>query len=132
LKPFPDVWLGVWRSGDGRALRIERDDVSLCVTASPDETSPPYAQPSGERLAAEWMDTESGSVLRVEIGSAVGLTGLGPTYDLAFKRGDRGARVEDDPAVIHIEPAVGMGLYDDFEADLGVPWAFPLARFVKR
>jgi len=32
---------------------------------------------------------------------------------------------------IFLVPEVGMGMYDDFDDDLGVPWAFPLAAFVK-
>ncbi len=28
-------------------------------------------------------------------------------------------------------PTVGMGLYDDYDDDLGAPWAFPLVPFHK-
>ena len=31
-----------------------------------------------------------------------------------------------------IVPVLGMGLYDDFEDDLGVPWALPLVPFSKK
>ena len=37
----------------------------------------------------------------------------------------------DSLSKIIIKPDVGMGLYDDWEVDLGVSWAFPLEDFKK-
>lgn len=70
-------------------------------------------------------------MLRVEAGTEE----IGPTYNLYFlvPQGQevRLAKNADEIEKIIIRPNVGMGLYDDWEDDLGVPWAFPLKDFQK-
>ncbi|MEZ5002360.1 MAG: hypothetical protein R2730_04925 [Chitinophagales bacterium] len=39
------------------------------------------------------------------------------------------ANDKDEIENITVRPRIGMGLYDDWEEDLGVPWAFPLSDF---
>jgi len=63
-----------------------------------------------------WIEqnAETGEYLRVEAG-ALKLNGAGPTLNLI------------PLSVDELRPDVRMGLYDDWEDDLGVPWAFPLS-----
>jgi len=50
----------------------------------------------------------------------LGTSGLGPALVLEF--------IESDGKDFLI-PEIQMGLYDDYEDDLGVGWIFPLSRF---
>ena len=65
-----------------------------------------------------WLEvSEQGECLVVE-GGQLGLWGIGP-YLRLFPERDC------------LKPEVGMGLYDDFEDDYGLPWAFPLSHYRK-
>ena len=73
------------------------------------------------------LDTEDGKrLLQVEAGTYH----LGPTYNLHFGVMRDGvlhsARLWDFWRELFLVPSVGVGLYDDWENNLGVPWAFPL------
>jgi hypothetical protein len=62
--------------------------------------------------------------------------GVGPTYRLYFVVEEenqklRVATSDDLIEKIKIIPDIGMGLYDDWEDDLGVPWALPLSDYKK-
>jgi hypothetical protein len=87
-----------------------------------------------EKLTGQFTkDTNGNPILEVEAGS----NGIGPTYDLYFltakdKDEFKLSKSKDDIEEIIIRPNVGMGLYDDWEDDLGVPWAFPLDDFKKK
>jgi hypothetical protein len=61
-------------------------------------------------------DDKAGEYLKVEAG-ALRANGIGPTLNLfPLENGD-------------IEPQVSMGLYNDWEDDLGLPWAYPLSKY---
>jgi hypothetical protein len=60
------------------------------------------------------QDEQDGEFLKVEAG-ILGHAGAGPTLDLFPISADQ------------FRPRVSMGLYDDWEDDLGLPWAFPLS-----
>lgn len=125
---FPDRWLGDWVTPDGRVMLIERVGDSLRVTLRASAGAQPFSNPSADALPARWMILgEQGLGLRVEVGASEGLAGLGPTYDVRFvHENNRPATSADPVTAIQAEPSVTMGLYDDWEDDLGVPWAMPL------
>ena len=101
------AFLGLWLDPSGRSLSIERRDPVVRDRSSFDVTVRVTGPDGhGEDFLARLHD--GGLVVEA------GVVGLGPTYRLT--------RTDDDRLV----PEVGMGLYDDFEEDLGVPWAFPL------
>lgn len=116
-------FVGSWRAEDGRRLTIRATPRGALVDAS-DAAGAPYRinvlglagllAPKSVRLPA----VLEGGQLVVEAGSP----GLGPTLRLALL--DLGGREA-------LVPEVRMGLYDDFDDDLGVPWMTPLAPFFR-
>lgn len=65
-----------------------------------------------------WLahDDNAGEHLKVEAGM-LKAEGIGPTLNLFPMASDT------------LEPLVFMGLYDDWEDDLGLPWAYPLSPY---
>ncbi|GAA5190320.1 hypothetical protein GCM10023322_45180 [Rugosimonospora acidiphila] len=59
-----------------------------------------------------------------------GTVNLGPTYRLYAAREEadelRGAADDLPVERLVLVPEIVMGLYDDYDDDLGVPWAYPL------
>lgn len=120
---FPAAWLGRWSTDDGRRLSIERDGGDLRV-----RVQLPGDDAAGPAMEAHWLELRTNRwVLRVEVGSPDGMAGLGPTYNLSFEADGRAADAGDALDSIVALPEVGMGMYDDFDDDLGVPWAPPLS-----
>ena len=136
MSDWPASWRGRWEARDGKTIRIAVSGSELSVSAAPTADADPYrsAELLGggtkliERLPATCFVDEGGRrYLEIEAGTP----GLGPTYRLsAFVEAADGdlcgaedsARVED----VILVPNTSIGLYDDFEDDLGVPWALPL------
>lgn len=134
-RSFPDAWLGEWTVPDGRVLTIGRERERLRVTLRPQRGAAPFSNPSADELPATWMNLgKAGWGLRAEVGAAEGLAGLGPTYDLVFVHDGAGrpATRVDPLSEVRAVPNVMMGLYDDYEDDLGVPWAAPLEPWAPR
>lgn len=132
--------LGWWVADDDKAVLIESTDCeatlgSLLVSVHPALGAEPYQSAELldgrtnriERLVAT-PRTEAGvRYLRVEAGTE----SYGPTYHLyPVTRTSDGWQPVDvtlrqaTPAALL--PNVKIGLYDDFDDDLGAPWAFPL------
>lgn len=112
---------GWWIAADGKAVLVEHIDGRVLITVAPARGGPCYrgAELLGgghqdvRRLEAAPGDSDGSPFLQVEAGTP----GLGPTYRLYVG-------TDDDGDVLM--PQVVMGLYDDYDDDLGVPWAFPL------
>lgn len=104
---WPGEWVGWWVAEDGKAVRI---DPGPQVTVAPARDAEPYITAS-----AICERDEDGLHLEIE----AGIAGLGPAYRLY---------PTDDGAVLR--PQTVMGLYDDYDDDLGVPWAYPLLPLV--
>ena len=74
------------------------------------------------------VDAKGRKYLEVEAGTE----GIGPLYRLYAGRavpdreGVRPAGDDLDPEQVVLVPQCLVGLYDDYEDDLGVPWAYPL------
>ncbi|TQL00978.1 hypothetical protein FBY24_0016 [Cellulomonas sp. SLBN-39] len=138
MKPrWPRRWVGTWCADDGRSVTIERQGRSVLVTVRPVADAGPYASAAlldGTRKAIFRLpacterDARGALRLSVEAGS----DGIGPSYHLEpLVRGADGALLRparhEPPSCLVLVPRVTTGLYGDWEDDLGVPWAFPLA-----
>jgi len=74
---------------------------------------------AGELKAWVFNEGTSMEYLVVEAGILGGI-GVGPTLKLK-------------PIAIHeLMPKISMGLYDDWEDDLGLPWALPLSVYLRQ
>ncbi len=78
-------------------------------------------------------DINGNPILQVEAGTIE----IGPTYNLYFLAIDsnqktRLAKNSDSLEKIIIKPNVGIGLYDNWDDDFGVAWAYPLEDLVKK
>jgi hypothetical protein len=135
-----EEWQGLWIDKNGKQLSIESTIEGIYKISVLDNYGIPFKIELLDKktittigLAATFREDFNGySTLQVEAGTI----GVGPTYNLYFmtiKKDNelRFAKDSDDLFKIIIRPTVGMGLYDDFEDDLGVPWAFPLEDFNK-
>jgi len=118
-------YAGLWLDEHGRVIDIvPGNETEAAVTIAPSLAQTCYrgdgllgAIDMKERPASVYRRDGETPRLMVE----VGVVGLGPTYQLTFAAADDGTAI--------LIPHVGIGLYDDFEDDLGVPWAFPLAPY---
>lgn len=132
---WPLTWVGMWRASLGKTVVIDLVDGAPVVTVAPGPGEDPYLSEElldGSRKliqclpAATVIDDDGGINLEIEAGEP----GLGPTYRLlaVMPDGDLVQRA-DHLAPAHrvvLLPSVGLGLYDDFDDDVGVPWAYPL------
>jgi hypothetical protein len=126
LRPF----LGLWIDTQGRALFVKRVGDGVRVSVAPGITAAPYKQsglvfdfPTNDLEAR--LSKQQSQTLEVEAGSP----GLGPTYRLErTSSGNRDGNPRRFPETSgdRLLPSVHMGLYDDYDDDFGVPWAFPL------
>jgi len=132
---WPDSWVGTWVALDFKTVVISRVMQGITVTVSPAPGQQPYTSAplldnhteAIENLPATCrIDQKGRRYLELEAGTP----GCGPTYRLyATVEEALGHRPADDdvPAQhLVLVPDTGMGLYDDWEDDLGVPWAHPL------
>ena len=139
-KSIPNSWCGFWADKNGKQIVIESTKHDIYDVSVLDANGQPYEIELLEgnkrdtiRLTGRFAtDTNGNPILQVEAGS----NDIGPTYNLYFltaKRDQelRRAKNFDDLDYIIIRPNVGLGLYDDWDDDLGVPWAFPLEDFKK-
>jgi hypothetical protein len=118
-------YAGLWLDEHGRVLDIvPSTETEAMVSIAPSVRGELYR---GKHVtgAIEMKDRpanvyrQNGETPRLMV--EVGVVGLGPTYQLTFAAADDGSAL--------LIPHVGIGLYDDFAGDLGVPWAYPLGTF---
>ena len=138
-KSIPASWCGTWKDNNGKQLIIESSKHAFYIISILDKTGSPFeiellgnSKKETRNLTAQFsVDSNDNPILQVEAGT----NEIGPTYDLYFltlrNQELKLAKNSDDLENIIIKPNVGMGLYDDWEDDLGVPWAFPLEDFKK-
>ncbi|MUP16829.1 hypothetical protein [Ancylomarina euxina] len=139
-KSIPKSWCGQWTDKNGKHLIIRSTLHDFYSVTILDKKGNPYEikllgdeKKETKKLTGKFTkDTNGNPILQVEAGS----NEIGPTYDLYFltTMGEdklKLSRNADALEKIIIKPNVGMGLYDDWEDDLGVPWAFPLDDFKK-
>ena len=138
---IPDLWFGHWVDKNGKQLIIETLHKDSYYVSILDQNGQPYKIDLLDNKITQTIklkaivdkDTNNNYILQVEAGTE----DIGPTYNLYFLTIDKDgnkrlANSNDDLKNIFITPNVGLGLYDDFEDNLGVPWAFPLEDFKKR
>jgi hypothetical protein len=138
---IPKKWCGTWADKDGKKLIIEPTRHKFYIINVLDPKGQPFqidllleekTKKTTNLIGRFSKDTNNNSILEVE----AGINDIGPTFNLYFltvkQNGKlRPARNLDNLKDIVIKPDVGMGLYDDWEDDLGVPWAFPLNNYRK-
>ena len=137
---IPNRWIGRWVDKNGKSLEIKEEKLKSYLVSVRDKEGQFYSihllgnkEISTENLISRFnTDIEKKPYLEVEAGTY----GLGPTFNLYFiAEGDNGefqlAQDSDNIDKVRIRPRVGMGLYDDWDDDLGVPWAYPLEDFKK-
>jgi hypothetical protein len=119
---------------DSKTVVIAWDRRGPTVTVRPGPNQPPYrsapllhggTKPIENLPARCRADHEGHRYLEIEAGTEE----LGPTYRLyATVDAEFGRDVGRDTPAAHITlvPAMSIGLYDDYDDDLGVPWALPL------
>jgi hypothetical protein len=143
---FPSGWTGWWVAHDGKALLIERKHEQVLVTVAPARGAKSYSSvellaggtKQIEQLPAScFVDDHGRRYLEIEAGTAE----LGPTYRIypvvesregqPLGTGEYSQFVVAHDSVpvadLILAPNTSIGLYDDYEDDLGVPWAMPLA-----
>lgn len=134
-KSIPKAWCGTWIDKNGKQIKIDstkHDFYSLTIL---DKVGNPFeikllgdnTKKTIGLVGRFTKDSYENPILQVEAGT----NEIGPTLNLYFlalnENGEqRLARNSDKSEDIILKPDVGMGLYDDWEDDLGVPWAFPL------
>jgi hypothetical protein len=134
----PKFWCGNWKDDKGKQLIIKTSGSNFYTVSVLSHLNKPYkidlledGESTTQNLSAKLItDAKNTSILRVEAGSV----GIGPTYDLylltEYQTGKfRGAHVRDMIDRMVIRPKISMGLYDDFDDDLGVSWATPFLDF---
>ena len=139
-KSIPKTWCGLWTDKNGKQLIIETTKHDFYIITILDKNGKPFeidllgeSMKKTRSLTANFSrDTNGNPFLQVEAGT----NEIGPTYDLYFltllNQEMKLAKNSDDIEQLIIKPKVGMGLYYDWEDDLGVPWAFPLENFKKK
>lgn len=138
---LPKSWLGYWIDKNGKLLEIKEPEQNSYLISVKDKNGQYYSirlleekeKATTDLVGRFSLDNSKNPFLQVE----AGVKGLGPTYNLYFftikENGEyRLARDTDKLEKIRIRPNVGLGLYDDWEDDLGVPWAYPLKEFKKK
>jgi hypothetical protein len=139
---WPRSWVGGWVAPDGKTVELAVDGPRISVTVRPGPGREPYR--SAELLEGGTVpirnlearcarDDKGIRHLEVEAGTPT----LGPTYRLYPAAVDADGRrhpAADDVPVerIVLLPATSIGLYDDWDDDFGVPWAYPLEPLRRR
>lgn len=140
-KSIPKSWCGLWTDKNGKQVTIQpTGSGSYSVTVLDKYDNSFQIDLLGDKkretknLLGQFTKEANGNpILQVEAGN----NGVGPTYNLCFLTSGnneklRLAKNSDSLSKIIIKPDVGMGLYDDWEVDLGVSWAYPLEDFKKK
>lgn len=110
----PGLFTGSWSDNNGAYLIVYL--VSGSFKADYSIAGRDHKKNTGDFTSKNLPAKPEGTRLIIE----PGIPGLGPTLELTF--------MQKDNKDILI-PSTGMGLYDDYSEDLGVPWIFPLKIF---
>jgi len=142
MKSIPTSWTGNWIDDIGRTLTIEMTNDKEYKVSIKDKSGLPFKidwtgfgildKKTTDLKSEITNDTDGRQHLQIE----AGMVGVGPTYRLYFVVEEenqklRLATTDDQIEKIKIKPNIGIGLYDDWEDDLGVPWALPLSDYKK-
>jgi hypothetical protein len=84
------------------------------------ENHPDFPFEITQELKAWITDGKSSPEYLIVEAGKLGVVGLGPTLELRPLSNNE------------LKPNVSMGLYDDWEDDLGLPWAFPLSVYKRQ
>jgi hypothetical protein len=127
--------VGTWVAPDLKTVSVDWSREGITVTVSPGPEQAPYTSApllGGDTKVIEhlparcYIDDKGRKYLEVEAGTP----GVGPVYRLyAAVHDARGRHIAADDVPVErlvLVPNTSTGLYDEYEDDLGVPWAYPL------
>ena len=141
MKSIPTIWTGNWVDDTGRTLTIEIANDRKYRVSIKDKSGLPFKidwtgfglldKKTTDLKSEVTNDSDGRQHLQIE----AGMVGVGPTYRLYFVVEEnqelRLATTDDQIEKIKIKPNIGIGLYDDWEDDLGLPWALALSDYKK-
>jgi len=139
MEDFPEELCGLWIDEDGKAVYIVKIEPLVLKTAVifdlPEqlESDSLHINEHLKQLSTNWVLDEKRKIHRLQI--EAGIENIGPTYNLYVS--SIGASSESFDIItakiddIRLIPEVQMGLYDDWEDDLGVEWGFPYKNYKK-
>ncbi|NHJ86618.1 MAG: hypothetical protein FK734_14220 [Asgard group archaeon] len=136
MKVFPDNLLGLWIDEDNRAVFIFKNEsqYQTSIFFNIKEQLKKRKLKIENHLAnltTNWVLDEERNVYRFQI--EVGLEFIGPTYNLYISGiNEEPTDLKNDSTLMEqlkLLPEVQMGLYDDWDDDFGVPWAFPYKNY---
>lgn len=139
MDDFPKEFCGLWIDEEGKAIYIVKTKPQEFRTAiifdinSQLENNSIRIDEHLKQLLTRWVLDENRGVHRLQI--EAGIQFVGPTYNIYLAKKDEKPAdfilnsFNTDNLVLY--PEVQMGLYDDWEDDLGVPWGFPYKNFKK-
>ena len=139
MDDFPKEFCGLWIDEDGKAIYIVKTNPQEFRTAiifdiyNQLENNSIRIDEHLKQLLTRWILDENRGVHRLQI--EAGIQFVGPTYNIYLaKKNEKPAdfvldSFETDNLVLY--PEVQMGLYDDWDDDLGVPWGFPYKNYYK-
>ena len=139
MEDFPEELCGLWIDECGKAVYIVKIEPLVFKTAIIFNLNEQLATESLhidehlKQLTTRWVLDEQRNIHRLQV--EAGMEYVGPTYNLyvssigqsSLNFNFQSAKITD----IRLIPEVQMGLYDDFEDDLGVEWGFPYENFQK-
>jgi hypothetical protein len=139
MDDFPDELCGLWIDEDGKAVyivKIETLEFKIAIIFDlyeQFENDSIRIDEHLKQLTAKWVLDEGRNIHRLQI--EAGIDFIGPTYNLYVSKIGSSSQDfiynERELDEIRLIPEVQMGLYDDWEDDLGVPWAFPYKNYQK-
>ncbi len=139
MKDFPEALCGLWCDEDGKAVYIVKIEPLVLKTAvifnliEQLEKGSLHIDEHLKQLSTRWAYDEQRKINRLQI--EAGIENLGPTYNLYISSvGETPTSFNFTSFILEeiiLLPEVKMGLYDDYDDDLGVEWGFPYKNYQK-
>ncbi|MFW9923178.1 MAG: hypothetical protein ACFFDW_07840 [Candidatus Thorarchaeota archaeon] len=136
MEDFPEELCGLWIDEDGRGVYIKKikplefETTVIFDISNQLKKQVIHIDKNMRNLITRWTIDEQRRVKRLQV--EVGMTFIGPTYNLYLSKNNENLQnLVKESNDIRLYPEVQMGLYDDWEDDLGVPWAFPYKDYKK-
>lgn len=136
MEYFPNEFCGLWIDEDDRGVYIKKVtshefQTTILFNISHQIKNKKYhINEHLKNLITKWILDEMRGVKRLQI--EVGVPFTGPTYNLYLS--EKEIDIKDFVNIvdkIRLLPEVQMGLYDDWDDDFGIPWAFPYKDYKK-
>ncbi len=136
---FPEEFCGLWFDEDGKAIYIVKIEPLVLKTAvifnlfEQLKKGSLHIDKHLKQLLTHWVYDKQRKIHRLQV--EAGIENLGPTYNLYISSvGETPTSFNFTSFIleeIRLLPEVQMGLYDDYDDDLGVNWGFPYKDYQK-